>query len=222
MAKGKQAPSGKYHVDLSSEFEPGSRKRVLKNLLHITSVRMMEDAELSAYMRAERLLIQRYSQDHSFTSEDLNAVHRTFLGKIYNWAGSYRTVNLTKGGFPFASALAVPSAMKRFESTTLRPNTPCRNPVVEEAARMIAEVHVELLLIHPYREGNGRTARLLATLMAYQAGMPGIDFGFVGRKGRAFDQYVEAIQRGLDHNYLPMQEIVERALLRAGRLARLS
>jgi cell filamentation protein len=142
MVKDKHAPSSKYHVDVSSEFEPGSRKRVLKNLLHITSVRKMEDEELRAYMRAERLLIQRYNQDHSFTCEDLNAVHWVFLGKIYRWAGSYRTVNLSKGGFPFASALAIPSAMKEFETNTLRSNTPCRNPVVREAARMIAEVHV--------------------------------------------------------------------------------
>ena len=34
----------------------------------------------------------------------------------------------------------------------------------------IAKVHAELLLIHPFREGNGRTARILANLMSRKAG----------------------------------------------------
>ena len=65
-------------------------------------------------------------------------------------------------------------------------------------ARQVAAVHAELLLIHPYRERNGRTARLLATFMAYQAGQPGIDFGFIGSRGKQFDRYVAAIHAGLN------------------------
>ena len=42
---------------------------------------------------------------------------------------------------------------------------------------MFAAVHAEPILIHPFREGNGRCARLLATLMGLQAGLPALDFG---------------------------------------------
>ncbi|NTU97929.1 MAG: Fic family protein [Chlorobiaceae bacterium] len=38
-----------------------------------------------------------------------------------------------------------------------------------------AALHLELLFIHPYREGNGRSARLVATLMALQAGDNGFN-----------------------------------------------
>ena len=48
--------------------------------------------------------------------------------------------------------------------------TPCRPADMQKVAAALAEVHVELVLIHPFREGNGRLARLLATLMALQAG----------------------------------------------------
>jgi cell filamentation protein len=73
-----------------------------------------------------------------------------------------------EGGFPFASALAIPSAMAEFEQEFLKPHTPCKGKHIREIAQHIAPVHVEFLLIHPYREGNGRAARLLATMAAYQ------------------------------------------------------
>ena len=65
--KGNRAVSTKYHVDTPSGFEPGSRKRVLRNLKHITSLREIQDAELEGYMNAERLLLERYGPEHSFT-----------------------------------------------------------------------------------------------------------------------------------------------------------
>jgi cell filamentation protein len=43
-------------------------------------------------------------------------------------------------------------------------------------ADALAVVHVELVLIHPFREGNGRTARLLAVVMGLQAGLPALFF----------------------------------------------
>jgi hypothetical protein len=41
-----------------------------------------------------------------------------------------------------------------------------------EVARALAEVHAELILIHPCRDGNGRVARLLPLLMGLKAGLP--------------------------------------------------
>jgi cell filamentation protein len=95
------------------------------------------------------------------------------------------------------------------------PNTPCQGTTLDEIAQKIAVVHVELLLIHPYREGNGRTARMLAILMAYQAGLPGIDFGFIGSSGKEFDAYIHAVQEGINDNYEPMTTIILRALNKA-------
>lgn len=42
----------------------------------------------------------------------------------------------------------------------------------------LAIIHAEFLLIHPFREGNGRLARWLAELMCLQSGLPLPDFGF--------------------------------------------
>lgn len=211
-------PSTKYHTDARSECEPGSRGRILNNLKHITKVRELEEAELAAYMNAEGTLVKTVSASHRFSLSDLDEIHRLFLGGICAWAGSYRTVNISKGGFPFASAFAIPQAMKDFEREVLRVLTPCNGVDEDAVAAQIAPVHAEFLLIHPYREGNGRTARLLATLSAYQAGMPGIDFGFIKSRGKEFDGYVHAIHAALDADYRPMQAIIKRGLRLAQRL----
>lgn len=210
--------STKYIADHLDEFEPGSRRRVLKNLLGLKTVRDIESAELVGYMKAERTLLSRFSADHSFTVADINLIHQMFLGSIYDWAGIFRDVNLSKGGFMFATVYAIPTLMREFENKVLHNNTPCQGANLNEVASKIAEVHTEFLLIHPYREGNGRTARLLATFMAYQADQPGIDFGFIGSKGKQFDRYVAAIQAGLGRDYRPMSEIVLKALERGQRL----
>jgi len=69
----------------------------------------------------------------------------------------------------------------------------------------LAEVHTELVLIHPFREGNGRISRLLATIMALQAGRPPLDFSRI--KGRKKTEYFAAVQAGMERNYRPMEKI---------------
>lgn len=212
MGGKKKVSQIKYAAEGVDDFQPGSRGKVLRNKLGITRIRDMEDAELAGYQKAERTLIRVYTARHKFTIGDIDYIHKLFLGDIYEWAATYRDVNLSKGGFPFAAAMAIPTAVRTFERKFLARYTPCRGDNLEEIAKGIATVHVEFLLIHPYREGNGRTARLLATLMAYQAGLAGLDFGFIGGRGKEFDRYVAAIHAGLEENYKPMTAIMMRAI----------
>jgi len=78
----------------------------------------------------------------------------------------------------------------------------------------LAEVHTELVLIHPFREGNGRCSRILASIMALQAGLPILDFSFIS--GPMKSEYFSAIQIGMDRNYKPMEklfaEIIENSI----------
>jgi cell filamentation protein len=52
---------------------------------------------------------------------------------------------------------------------------------LDQMAMAIAVVHAELLLIHPFRDGNGRLARWVADVMAIQAGYPTPAYGFSGQ-----------------------------------------
>ena len=205
---------GKYMVPAGEAFEPGSRGRILKNKLGIIRVRDLEEKELELYMRTEYWMAQAFSDDQRITIADIDELHRQFMGELFAWAGTHRIVNLSKGGFQFAAAHVLPALLQEFQETILDVCTPChgtRQAVIDS----IAKVHVEFILLHPYREGNGRIARLLALLMSYQAGFPGLDFSFIGRRGKEFEGYIAAIHAGLDRKYHPMSEIILRGLRRA-------
>jgi len=201
ITKGKYDTSGL----IEAQFESGSRGRVLKNLRGIARKREMDHVEGEEQLRALRELIAVYDFDHRFTSADVCDIHRAWLGTVYEWAGIYRRVNISKGGFLFAAAAQVPSLMKDFEKGPLREYTPCIFGSPEKVAKALAVVHAELVLIHPFREGNGRVARMVSILMALQAGLPPLDFS--GIRGKRRKDYFTAVQAGLDRNYEPMEEI---------------
>ncbi len=90
----------KYLTDkeISSEFQPGSRKRVLKNKLGITSRKEMDKKEYEALLKTQEGYYKVISKDTMFTIKLIIEMHRYFLGGLYDWAGKYRTVNLEKDG----------------------------------------------------------------------------------------------------------------------------
>lgn len=202
-------PSDRYDTSSlpEAQFEPGSRGRVLKNKLGIKSKRELDEAESTALKIATDKLSEMYDDEYRFTAEDIRTMHKIWLGDVYEWAGEYRQVNVSKGDFHFAAAKQVPLLMLSLQKDFLHKHTPCNFKSPERVIQALAEVHVELVLIHPFREGNGRVARLLAILMALQAGLPPLDFtGIVGKKKK---DYVIAVQAGMERNYRPMEKIFE-------------
>ena len=71
----------------------------------------------------------------------------------------------------------------------------------------LARVHAELLYIHPFREGNGRTARVLLNLMLRKNGWEPLDFSKMNEE--LFQQYVIAVQSSAMKNYEPMKKVIE-------------
>lgn len=208
---------GRYDVSgsVEAQFEPGSNETVLKNKLGITESNEMDRLEAEALIKATDSLFHEYAVDHRFTSDDICHMHRLWLGAIYEWAGKYRSVNISKGDFSFAMAAQVPKLMEQLGVEQLAKYTPCNFEGRDEIVKALAEVHVELVLIHPFREGNGRCSRILASIMALQAGLPVLDFSLIS--GARKVDYFAAIQMGMDRNYVPMgklfAEIIENSII---------
>jgi cell filamentation protein len=152
--------------------------------------------------------IRRVATDQRLTAADICRWHKQWLGELYPWAGEYRQVNISKGNFVFAMAAQVPRLMRELERDVLARYTPCTFSNPDEVLEALAITHCELVLIHPFREGNGRVSRLLSTLMALQAGLPLLNFS--GIKGKQRVAYFAAVQAGMARDYAPMVEIFRR------------
>lgn len=207
---------GRYDVSglVEAQYEAGSNDMVLRNLLGIIDPDEMDRVEARALAKATDILIRKYNQEHQFTAADTCHFHKTWLGKVYEWAGRYRKINITKDDFTFAMAAQIHKLMEQFEQSQLTQYTPCEFKNREEVAKALAEVHTELLLIHPFREGNGRVARLLSMLMALQAELPILDFSLISEHKKK--EYITAVHAGMDRNYQPMEalfsEIIEKSV----------
>ncbi|MFH0899878.1 MAG: Fic family protein [Pseudomonadota bacterium] len=100
-------------------------------------------------------------------------VHAELMGPIYPFAGRWRTVSLHKGDGPTRWPLppgGIQPLMDVLERDVLS-----RSPLLSEDDEKVfsyaAEVMCEFLALHPFREGNGRTAFIVANLIFMQNSM---------------------------------------------------
>ena len=186
------------------EFQPGSDKQVLLNKRGITDAEQMELEEFDALVLLQERLFEELSSDQAISARDLCYWHKLWLGELYEWAGAYRTVNMSKGGFMFAAAHLITTLMQTLEEKYLTIYTPCNGMTEEQLIEAMAVCHVEFILVHPFREGNGRLGRVLTTIMALQAGMHLLDFAVLEQDK---ERYIRAIHAGHNGDYQPMKLI---------------
>ena len=127
------------------------------------------------------------------------------MGHLYAFAGKYRDVNISKGGFSFAASKFLYQTIQEFDKEVLV-KLPNKYESKESLIHDIAIVHGELLVIHPFREGNGRTARMLANLISRKQGYEALEFGRVGEK--EFEFYVAAVQKSAEKDYRKMFDFI--------------
>jgi cell filamentation protein len=201
------------------EFEPGSRGRVLRNRLGITSVHEMQHTEAIALRDARidhltEILSNKTMEPVS--AELIRSLHRNWLEKIYTWAGEYRTVDMCHDGFMFPQVDFIELNMERLEKEAQTDFLPWFKGSNDALVKAVAKVHGELLRIHPFREGNGRLARWLADNMLFENGIMVIpDYGFIGdgaKKQQEF--YLKAVFEGYRGNYSLLADFFGAALAR--------
>ena len=191
------------------QFQPGSDENVLLNKLGITEPDEMDNIEFDLLANLEVELFDEIQLDSRLSVEDLCQWHGRWMGSLYTWAGEYRTVNISKDDFHFAAANQIPRLMNEFEEKYLHIYTPCEGMADPALVEALGICHIEFIIIHPFREGNGRLARLLSTIMALQANKPPLDFEIMNSDK---EHYVKAIHAGHAGNYGPMKEIFDEIL----------
>lgn len=142
------------------------------------------------------------------TQADVLEIHRIILTNIDGTnAGKYRTVPVRIAGSAviMPNAMKIPELMDGFVKWLKQPNR-------EHAIKIAADAHYKLVSIHPFADGNGRTARLLMNLVLMQNGYPP---ALIRKEDRG--RYISSIEKAqlggsLDPYYEIIFEAVDRSL----------
>lgn len=160
----------KYDSD-DRDLYPGSG--VLINLLGITDQTDLDDAEatiiLSATLRIGKSPLPEPREGPGFSY--LLAIHRALFGDIYAWAGTVRSVDISKGGNRFANWRFIDQEGARLSADLAREHW-LAGLTADRFAERMAWYMGELNVLHPFRDGNGRALREYVRYLAERAGHP--------------------------------------------------
>lgn len=166
---------------------------MLENKLGLTSsaelARMEEQlSKKKAVLLFEKGILDSLPAGKFFT---LQAIHRYLFEDIYDFAGEIRKVNMAKGNFRFAPLMYLDAALENVDK------------MPQSDFDEIIEKYVEMNIAHPFREGNGRSARIWLDHMLKQEIGKVIDWSKVDK-----EDYLLAMERS------PVKDIEIKYLLK--------
>ncbi|MBI3466451.1 MAG: Fic family protein [Planctomycetes bacterium] len=165
----------KSRYDVSGNIEAqfvDAAQTVLVNKKGITDLQTLQILEEEALAKAYETLLSEVRTDTPMTCDLLRYIHQRVFGDLYEWAGRWRTVKISKGTAIWPPPDSLDRGMREFERDVLLkyPAAALRDETAFFAAA--GEIQGEFLAIHPFREGNARTIKLVTDILAAQTGRP--------------------------------------------------
>lgn len=124
--------------------------------------------------------------------QTLCEIHKYLFDDIYDFAGKIRTVNISKGNFRFAPLMYLETAIKNVDK------------MPQNTFDEIVEKYVEMNIVHPFREGNGRSMRIWLDMMLKKQIGQVVDWSKIEK-----EDYLMAMERS------PIKDIEIKYILKA-------
>ena len=124
--------------------------------------------------------------------QTLCEIHKYLFDDIYDFAGKIRTVNISKGNFRFAPLMYLETAIKNVDK------------MPQNTFDEIVEKYVEMNIVHPFREGNGRSMRIWLDMMLKKQIGQVVDWSKIEK-----EEYLMAMERS------PIKDIEIKYILKA-------
>jgi cell filamentation protein len=103
-----------------------------------------------------------------FDLKHLCDIHRFVFSDVYEWAGDLRTVNIAKGN-QFCNYVHLDTYADGIFSK-LKMEKMLMGATIDAIPERLAYYLSEINVVHPFREGNGRTQRVFIEYLAQSAG----------------------------------------------------
>ena len=112
------------------------------------------------------------------TTKGLQQIHKYLFDGLYDFAGSIREVNISKGNFRFANSLYLKEALAAIEK------------MPESTFEEIIAKYVEMNIAHPFMEGNGRATRIWLDMILKKNLQKVVDWCQIDK-----ERYLQAMER---------------------------
>ena len=154
-----EAPDGKQRasdaldaqcVTILAKHYPNNRANAFLDWFTYSDNTIDGQSKKKAYTLFESGLLDTFEPG---TVKCLQQIHAYLFGGLYDFAGKVRTINISKGGFTFVNA--------RYFSQIL----PTVEAMPETTFDEIVAKYIEMNIVHPFLEGNGRSMRIWLDLM---------------------------------------------------------
>ena len=126
------------------------------------------------------------------TFEGLSQIHKYLFDEIYDFAGKIRDVNIAKGSFRFVPVIYLTAALDNILK------------MPQSDFDEIIEKYIEMNVAHPFREGNGRGARIWLDSILKKELRLVVDWNKVDK-----EDYLSAMERS------PVKDVEIKVLLKA-------
>ena len=182
---------------------------ILEKGITIEGKSLREHLEATNHLKAINFIRSVVSKGHQYITEaTIRDIHRIILSGINDvWAGNYRQAQVFIRGASVEPPKASDVSIKMMKLVEWLQGIQGEHPV-----KIASDFHFRFVEIHPFMDGNGRTARLLSNLILLGHGYPMMIIKTNERK-----VYMDAIEKGtLTHDltdfYTVLSQAVERSL----------
>ena len=181
-----------------------SNSDVLINIFNIRDSDELEKAEIEFTTYRYLSYQSNVSEPKHLDFNHLKYLHHHLFQDIFEWAGQIRQVDISKGHTRFCTVSRIePEASKLFSIIPSLDNLSFSDLIQE-----LANLFCELNLLHPFREGNGRTLRFFFEELVFTLGYT-IEWPTITRQ-----EWVDANIAGVSFNLEPLIKIFHLALSR--------
>lgn len=137
--------------------------------LKIATREQLDIAEYENNIKADKkYLLKKLTAKYApFTYKWLLQVHKDMFGEVWDWAGIIRNSEKSVG----VPVVKIPFELQRilFDFHTWEKE---KMPMIE----MVTRLHHRLVQVHPFENGNGRWARMIANICLHKKRLPIIEW----------------------------------------------
>lgn len=142
---------------------------ILRNLVGATTAEDLEAAE-NDFVSVRALELLTNPPEAQGTLKQLQWIHHQLFQDVYDWAGQIRTVDIAKGTGQVFQPLAVFDMGVQYSERMLRDDSLLQGLDRTTFISRLSVNYDNFNILHPFREGNGRTQRMFWDLIAHDAG----------------------------------------------------